>query len=360
MASLLVFQSCEKDELDPIVEDKNIVPESFMVEIPSSISSRSSVTTLKNLKIDNIQGDEVYEHLRNFVAVGESAAEIIQGIMTVIAQHNLNRPIEFTFISDDDNRSKHLIIVENATFEGKQWQYKMTITDVDEGSEDGNNIALQIFWSRNPIVGIALLNPYNIDRVNNSIDIKDVMYRLDYSEANDMGYEKYMIVTLVNLPLGDPETDIYRVSNLKMFVGKNGDVIDLYGNTEHPNAYFFNEDTGFDWAFVASASTSMNIAVAEVGLPPMYLDSSDRNTLLVEYSIKNVFEQQILSVWPGVSQEVLDAYLVNLTPPAFFSSDGFIQGGTPPSNNYNSLVGNILLLTPYNPKYINELVILFD
>jgi len=332
------------------------MPERFKVDIPSSISS---AYVYKDSNIDTLQGNDIYEHLRTFIHVGEGAADIVGDIILVIALHNLSQPMEFTFTSDDDGRLKHVEIVENAPFEGYTWQYKMTITDEGPATTEDENIALQIFWDKNPIKGIALLNPYNIDRNTDPV-FAETMYRIDYSEAGELGYSHHMIVTIDGLPLPEPLEDPYAISTMKMFVGKNGDVVSVFGNTEHPNATFFTGEVGFDWAFTAAGKDSEDIGVAEVGLPSNTLDSDDRYTLLVENSIRNVFEEQIYAVWPWIDPETVEAYLYNTEAPGFFDHDGFVQGGSAPSQNYNELLNIIAGLTPYNPLDINQLEIEFD
>ena len=355
-AAGLFFQSCQKDELDPVQKPESILPERFKVDIPSSLSSP---VTYKSTNIDTLQGDAIYGHLTNFIHIGEHAADLVSDIILTIALHNMSQPMELTFISDDDGRPKHLVISENATFEGALWQYKMTVTDVGTSIDLSTSIALQIFWNKNPIKGIAILNPYNINR-NLDPAIASAMYRIDYSEGGEFGYSHHMIVTLAGPPMANPQFEPYSISTLKMFVGRNGDVVSIYGNSEHPNAQFFNGDTGFDWAFTAAGKTYENIGVAEVGLPPVTLDSESRYVLLVEHSIKNVFTDQILDILPWIDPETLNAYLYNTDAPGFFSQGGFVQGGTAPGPQYNSLLNIIAGLTPYNPLEINQLTIVFD
>jgi hypothetical protein len=356
LATVIFFQSCEKNELDTISDPDNIIPERFKIDIPSSISS--NVRT-KSANIDTLKGNDVYEHLRNFIRIGEHAADVVNDIMGVIKKYNLSQPLQFSFTSDDDERPKYVSIVENAAFEGQTWEYKMTITDEGTDTAVSNSIALQVFWNKKPIRGIAILNPYNIDRRTDAT-YAEVMYRVDYSEAGELAFERHMIVALTGFPLGDPVIEPYSVSNLKMFVGKNGDVISVYGNSEHPNARFITDETGFNWAFTAASKESENISVAEVGLPPIKLDTDNRYVLLVDHSIKKVFQNQILSQWPWFPQEVLNTYLYNLQAPGFFDKNGFVQGGKTPSSNYNALLNIVAGLTPYNPKTINQLNIVFD
>ncbi|MCB0806433.1 MAG: hypothetical protein KDC05_11595 [Bacteroidales bacterium] len=356
LTTSLFFFSCQKNELEETKQPENIMPERFKVDIPNSISSAGSY---KSSQIDTLQGNDIYEHLRNFIAIGEAAADITGDIILTIALHNLSQPMEFSFTGDDDGRLKHVAIIAGASFEGEDWQYKMTITDEGPDENISDNKAIQVFWNKNPIKGIAILNPYNIDR-NTDPDFAETIYRIDYSEAGDMGYEHHMIVAIDGLPMEDPITDPYGISTLKMFVGKNGDVVSVYGNSEHPNATFFSGDVGFDWAFVAAGKKSTDIGVAEVGLPSNTLNSDDRYTLLVENSIHNVFEDQIYAIWPWIDPETVEAYLYNTEAPGFFDHNGFVQGGTAPSPAYNSLLSVIAGLAPYNPLEVHELELSFN
>ncbi len=360
LAILFVFASCQKENNN---DDKNIVPTSFKVDIPSSISDVP--TTQKSAQGDTMSGGEIYEHLRTFINIGEGAADIVQAIMTAIGQHGLNKAMELSFEGEDDGKTKNLVVVENSTFDGVEWEYQLTMTDADsEGNADGG-IGMQIFWNSDPVKGIALLKPTNL----NTLDTDPwtvATFRIDYSEAGEMGYEKHMIVSIVDLPTGDATLEPYAVNTLKMFVGKNGDIVDVYGNSNHPNATFFNqEDQGFNWAFVASGDDVLNIAVAEVGLPMSNLDATTRNILLGDYSIFNVFSKYI-SDWyfnetngETIPQDILDDYLQNMQAPGFFSSGGFVVAEIAPNNQYSQLEENIKALTPYNPSSINSLTISF-
>jgi hypothetical protein len=351
---LLIFQSCQKNEIDPVEDNKNIMPERFTVDIPSSISSYSYY---KDSNVDTLQGNDIYNHLRTFIYVGEGAADIVGDIILAIGLYNLSQPMSFSFTSEDDGRLKQVDIIENASFENYTWQYKMTLTDA--GQDINENTAMQIFWDKNPIKGVAILNPYNIDRNTDPIFL-ETMYRIDYSEAAEFGYTHHMIVTIDGLPLENPLTQPYSMSTMKMFVGKNGDNVSVFGNSEHPNATFFTGETGFDWAFTAAGKNSTDIGVAEVGLPSNTLNSSSRHELLVENSIKNVFTEQIYAVWPWIDSTTVNAYLYNTEAPGFFNHYGFVQGGTAPGPEYYPLMEIIADLTPFNPAEINQLVIEFD
>jgi len=144
-----------------------------------------------------------------------------------------------------------------------------------------------------------------------------------------------------------------------MFVGKKGDVVDVYGNSNHPNAILFSGTPGFNWAFVASGNDPKDIAVAEVGLPPSSLNSAERNVLLKEYSITNVFTHEINAVWPGINPSLLGAYLKNTAAPGYFGKKGFLSGGVSPGTDWDALTSRLTNLKPYNPKEISNLTIAF-
>ncbi|MCD4735669.1 MAG: hypothetical protein K8R53_06465, partial [Bacteroidales bacterium] len=157
----------------------------------------------------------------------------------------------------------------------------------------------------------------------------------------------------------EPVVDPYSAKTVKMFVGKTGDYISVYGNSEHPNAQFFTNEVGFDWAFTASSHEIKNIAVAEVGLPPNTLSSYSRQVILEEYSIKNVFTEQIYELWPWIDTTTVQSYLYHTEAPGYFDYAGFVQGGLAPADEYAPLENIVLGLTPYNPKEIYLLEIAF-
>ena len=153
----LVFTSCKKDEVVP--EDSNIVPESFTVEIPAALKS----TTAKSTAGDELNGNAIYHHLTNFIAVGDEAAKIIGSIIGHIHTYNLSQAMSFTYQSKEDGRAKNVVITENSEFEGAVWQYQMNITDADSESNADGGLGIQIFWNKSPVKGIAILKPINIE-----------------------------------------------------------------------------------------------------------------------------------------------------------------------------------------------------
>ncbi len=355
-----VFTSCEKGDIEPI-EQKNILPENFRVEIPASLMS-DATKSLKNTKSGELKGNEIYEHLTTFISVGNEAAKIVSDIITAIPLYNLSQAQEFDFEGDDDGRIKHVIVVENSSFEGKVWQYQLTITDkLSEGNEDGG-MGIQIFWDKDPIDGIAILKPYNINR--NEIPLfAQSIFRIDYSETST-NYEQEMTVYVAGLQTDLIWQDKYAMETMKMNVGKNGNLIEVYGNSNHPNANFYTTNTGFNWSFVAAGSNVSEIGVAEVGLPSSDLNTTDRTVILKDNSLKDVLSAEVtayfVSEW-GLTptQQQLDEYLGDAEAPGYFNNAGFVQGGTSPGAEYDVFETAINGLTPYNPVEVSNLTIAF-
>ena len=354
-AGALFFTSCQKEE-GPQPQNDDILPAKFKVDIPSALSYQSS--TLKSAAVDTVKGNEVYGHLGTFINVGESAADIVGEIIQSIRIYKINRPMTFSFESDDDGRVKNAEVLAGISFDGVQWEFELTMTDAEsEMNEDGGK-ALQIFWNRSPMKGIAIMKPFNINR-DQERDNPDAIYRVDYSEAGEHGYDAEMLVYISGLTVADPLEDPFSMSALKMFVGKKGNVVDVYGNSDHPNAILIAGNAGFDWAFVASGDNNTDLGMAEVGLPPTNLDQPSRNILLGYYSIKNVLTREIYSVWPDIDEQSVESFLYNASAPGYFDNGGFVTGGTAPFTGYERLEPRLQYLSPYNPKEITNLNIQF-
>jgi len=354
----LLFLSCEENPEVQIQEE--ILPETFKVEIPQSISNDNVPINGRSASFagDTLSGEDIYHGLNTFIHVGENASRIVENLIKSIRRFHINKPFFLTFQSDDDNRFKNLEVLKDVEFEGKIWEFILTITDADSEGNDDGGIALQLFWNRRPVQGIAIFKPFNNDRVHDG-NAGVAMFRIDYSKAGELGYDEHMIVGISSLSLANPNDDPFSVRTLRMFVGKDGDEIDLFGNSHHPNARFISDAKGFNWAFVAAGNERIDIAVAEVGLPPSNLDEDDREILLGEFSIKNVFTKQIMNHFPNINPERLEAYLINTEAPGFFDNQGFINGGTSPGPQWDPLVERIQLLAPFNPLETSTLQIKF-
>jgi len=355
----VTFIACETNpEVEP---QADILPTEFGIDIPSSISNQGAIAgrLAGRVSEDVLQGNDIYQHLELFIHVGDGASHIVGNIINSIRKHNIDRILTLSYESDDDGRVKNLVVVKSPEYEGVVYEFGLTITDAaSEGNEDGG-YAMQIFWDRSPVKGVAIMKPFNIDRLHDA-DAGEGVIKIEYDSESNMGYDAHMIVSIANLTLEDPADDPYSMRTMKMFVGKTGNVIDVLGNSNHPNAKFFTDDTGFNWAFVAAGYDDKNLAVAEVGLPPSNLDESNREVLLGTYSIKNVFTEQIYTAYPNIEQDLVDLYLFHTEAPGYFTDEGFVAGGTPPAGLWEELEQRIEDLAPYNPFEVTNLQIDFQ
>lgn len=361
IALMFLVSSC--DQNPDITPQQDLLPESFRVAIPSSISNSAYAEGGRlsgRTKDDTLQGNDIYENLGTFIAIGDGAAEIVEDIIIGLKKHRIDRVLSLSFISDDDNRVKNLVVESDVEYEGKSWEYMLTVTDADSEVNSDGGKAMQIFWNKQrPIMGIAIIKLYNINRSENP-DAGDATVRINYSEESTLGYDAEMEVLISGIPLPNPLDEPFAINNLHMFAGRKGDAVDVFGNSNHPNAILFAGNTGFNWAFVASGSNTDNIGVAEVGLPPSDLDESDREVLLKDYSIKNVFTNEINEVWPGLDPELLATYLQNTSAPGYFSEKvGFIAGGESPGPEWDEFAARLNNLSPYNPVETSNLMVTF-
>ena len=359
LIAALFFTACENTFNGPNLDDENsILPDQLSVDIPAALLDDAS--SLKGAPVvDTLKGREIYGHLRFFIHTGDFAGRIVKHIIYGIRRYNIDQVKTVTYESEDDGRIKNLVVVESPEFNGRTWEYGLTITDAEsEGEADGGK-AMQIFWNRSPKEGISIIKPYNLDR-NTKEEMGNAMFRIDYSGAGELGYDHHMIVSIADLPAIDPLLAPFAMDGMKMFVGKKGDYVDVYGNSSHPNAKFLTEKVGYNWAFVASGSEVEDAAVAELGLPLSTLDAEGSAILLEEYSIYNVLYTEVKTIWPHASDEILEAWLTNTEAPGFFNKNGFIQGGEAPGDEFLPLMERISGLSPYNPKAIANLEIMFN
>jgi hypothetical protein len=371
----LFFSACEMENLKPGDSEFGILPERFSVDIPNSMSNTNfKSTSFKSTESDTVNGNIIYWHLNTFIAVGEGAGKMVEAVMWAIHFYHIEDVLYLSYTSDDDKRVKNLEVVKDSEFRGRTWQYQLTITDAEsEGNPDGG-IGMQVFWSKNPIEGIALFKPYNIDRREHN-KAENAMFSIEYSEKGNDQYETYMIVEIAGLPLPDANDEPFAMETLKMFVGKNGERVDVYGNSNHPNAFFNRNDSeavGFNWAFVASGDENKDIAVAEVGLPASSADITGREEILEDNSMKEVLTREMthfvvdefakagITLIPSEISVYIAPYLRNADAPGYFDADGFVQGGVAPDAEYAEMEEAIMKLVPYNPWEISNLEISFS
>ena len=179
----------------------------------------------------------------------------------------------------------------------------------------------------------------------------DAMYKIEFGEDNE-DYDNYMLISITGLD----STEQNYAKNLKMFVGKLGDIVTVYGNSFHPGVEMTSTGNGINWAFVAQADAVQNIGVAEICLPDALCTTS--SNILNDYSIYNVLQNAL--TYAGVTDSTtISAYLFNATAPGYFGETGFVASGTEniPSTEFNIL--DISTMQPFAPIDVYNLSIEF-
>ncbi|MBL4715590.1 MAG: hypothetical protein JKX95_03065 [Bacteroidia bacterium] len=353
IAIVLMFYACGKDDdNNNSTNVSNILITTMSVDIPDAISGASNGKTSGTN--ESLEGNEIYEHMRFFVNVGESAAEIVDNIITAINKNNLSGPAEFTFTADD-GRTKIVTIVANEFYDGENWEFFLEMLDQDSSK------ALQVFWDTSTVKGIAILDPDKIDITNT--DNPDLMGKVEYSEV-ESGYDKRMIVTLSGLTVTEG-TDL---DNMKMFVGKSGDVLDVYANSNHPNVQLVdtNYTGGRNWAFRAHAHSTDDIGVAEVGLPPS--STSTNVDILSDFSIDKVLSEELHNMYDGTQDSAyvdsaITEFVKYAKPPGYFigAQGGYVSNGDsiPSHTGFTTDFLDLSTLSPYVPVTIRDQAVTF-
>jgi hypothetical protein len=348
---VILFYSCKKNDPAPSTADNNIVPKQFSIPLPSSLASASAsngrIEGTYTAENDTVYGQNFYGLLRGYIWFGAFSAATVEGIMKAIGDYKLSQATNISFISNDDHRIKNLIVIETATFESVMYKYKLTIKD-----SLTHKIGLQIFWNTSPVSGVAILKPYDLNKTTAAKD-SSVVYRVDYTEVASDKYDKTMLVQASGVATtgGDLNT-------IKMFVGSKGDVLSVYGNSNHPNVADLSLG-GINFAFRAKANKTHNVSSAEVALPPNTLIGI--TTLYTDYSFKNVFIAAVKKVYPTISSNDIAKYIKNAEAPAFFKSGGFVSAGTSPTADGTLFddVKDLSGLEPYVPNDIKNLSVEF-
>ena len=338
--AVTLLVSCSDDEE---VRSAIDIPSTFSVDIPTPISSNTGSLSGRTSGDGDgvIEGNEIYESVRHFIYLGEQSAEIIEFTLFIAVALENENVRSFTFIGDDDQREKRLEITENVTREGVNYQYEMTMVDTE--NEDK---ALQLLWNTDPAVsGVAIMQPYNLDRTDTEVD-QNAFFRIDYTEDHS-DYDAAMTVSIS----GATVVENGDIDNLKMFVGKRGDIVEVMGNSNHPNVTIIDNNFtgGRNYAFVGRGDESNDLGVVKLALPPSNTPTDD---VLVDFSVFSVLEAEIQSA--GVSDQVIiDAILVEALSPAYFNNNGFITSG--PDNKPMDFSDEFVDLTGMNPFVPNDI-----
>jgi hypothetical protein len=263
-------------------------------------------------------GADLYQHLRTLVYVAEYSADLVNTALRTLHMYEISGPTTFTYISDDDNRIKSVIVREKIPFENETWDYELAVSDETEGK------AFVIYWNRNPRRAIAFMFRKAFDF--NVIFMRNTLIRLDYSES-DAVFDRTMMVRLVGLD----STSVHYMSKLKMFAGQAGDVVRFYGNTIHPSAYIVDASHtgGRAWCFKGRNDVVQDIAVALCALPVISLSNNEMPILWTDYTMEKVLEAEITDAYVDIAPATLETYVKEARGAAYFiGRQGFVGNDT--------------------------------
>lgn len=327
------------------------IPSQFSVDIPESISENAGGLSGRTSGDGDgiIEGNEIYESLRHFIHLGEESAEILELTLKVGAVLEANNIRSYTFVGDDDSREKRIDIAENVTRGGVSYAYEMIMVDTEN-----NDQAVQLLWNTNPVVGVGILKPFNIDRTDQDVD-QNAFLRIDYSEQDD-NYDATMTISIA----GVEPVDNGDIDNLKMFVGKKGDIVEVRGNSNHPNVEIIdpNFTGGRNYAFVGRGDESTDLGVVNLWLPASSVTTNNFEAG-DQYSVFKVLEAEINAV-TNLTQDQIQSILAEANSPAYFNNDGFITSGADnkPASFSDTFV-DLSGMKPFVPNDIKNLEIDF-
>ena len=353
------LSSCSEDE---VTATGVVIPDRFSVDIPSAISNSASAGLNARVSGDGdgvIEGEEIYAALPYFIRLGEASAQIVELTLVIAAVLEVSNLDTYTYTDEEDGREKRIDLVENVTRGGVNYEFEMTVTDVED-----EDLALQLLWnSSGGIEGIGILKPYLINRLESGND-PDALYRIDYSET-DPDYEATMLVSLAGIELDEDgngtidEDEKGNIDNLKMFVGKNGDVVEIRGNSSHPQVTIIDPSYtgGRNYAFVGRGNEATNLGVVELALPPSNVTTED---VLDTYSVYNVLDEEIDLVFDRqLDQSIIDAILAEAGAPAYFNANGFISAGETLPDGFTAEFADLSTMNPFAPSEVSSLSLTF-
>jgi len=349
------LSSCGEEDL---VDTELQIPSKFSVDIPSAISSSTATGLGSRIAVDDdgvIEGEDIYAALPYFIRLGEASAEIIELTLVIAAVLEVANVDTYTYVDEEDGRSKRIDLVENVTRGGATYEYELIVTDIEE-----DDLALQLLWNSSAgVEGVGILKPYNINRLESGND-SDAFYRIDYSEV-DPDYEATMLVSLSGISLDEDgngtvdESERGNIDNLKMFVGRNGDVVEIRGNSNHPQVTIIDPEYtgGRNYAFVGRGNDVTNIGVVELALPPSSVSTED---VLDTYSVFNVLNEEIDIVFDRqLDQSIIDAVLAEAGAPAYFNESGFISAGEALPDGFSADFSDLSSMRPFAPAEVSAL-----
>ena len=356
-----IFSSC-KDNDTITVPLTGVIPGNVIIDIPEALSKTDSMNLVKNDSATLINGTKIYENLRNYIYIGEASSLMMQNTLNKVSELNIKQTMNTSYLSTKDNRIKNVSVHEQVSYSDSRsvWDFELIISD-------NGNKALEIVWNLSPLKGIVTMQPHYLNLNNLDLD-NETMYKITFNSAGNDMYEETVEIEIAGLPVN--EVHSLNPDNLKMFVGKNADTIDVYGNSNHPNAVLYDSTNtyGLNWMFIARADQDLNIGVAKIALP--YANEFDTTDVWTEYAMDVVISKDAHKYWdPRVGDfgqpyvdSIIGVYMQNTNSPAYYDTTGFVSCGKDSIPDHSIYTDDFLNLPgagTYIPNDIKELTIKF-
>src|SRR5687767_3665940 len=88
LATSLILTSCESNP--EVTSEQDLLPKTFRVEIPASISTASSSGRKSSgrMHADSLKGNDIYRHLGTFIAIADGSAKLVEAFIEGIRKHH--------------------------------------------------------------------------------------------------------------------------------------------------------------------------------------------------------------------------------------------------------------------------------
>ncbi|BDD11374.1 hypothetical protein FUAX_38060 [Fulvitalea axinellae] len=347
------FTACQDNGADDAVKDlEKGIPKKVMMDLPRTVSHTAKMEelsrrTFRGASVSNpfekVNGRIMSQHLREIIGEGDRAGNITKELLAMMSNYKKNGKDSFEYKGKYDNRTKRGVLKKKVSFEGKTWDYELTVTD---GGTD--KLAVRMLWNGNPTKkALVLIKPFNLDQKAYK-SVPKALYRIDYDTKKTAVADETMTVSLTGWIAS------YRLSTdkLKFTVTRKGDIFEFFGNSNSPNMWIVKQaNKGKNYAFAIRCNAKTKIAVAKLGLAPQNLD--ENKDLLSAYSLYNVYKKELdAKKYPQVEK-----YLAGMKGASYYKGYTFHSSGDKRPEGFSAQFVDISKLTPFKPKTISDLKI---
>ncbi|MEA1896804.1 MAG: hypothetical protein U9N53_03985 [Bacteroidota bacterium] len=344
IASILA-SSCSKKKKGDIVPDDMNINLSDAISIPD-LEKKGFI-----FEDTIVSGRDLYQKLRTLIYYGDNAGTILNSYLSILDQYEITGPTIFSFINDQDGRTKNVVVTDHADFFNETWDYFMFVTD---GFDEG---ALALYWNVNPRKAIAIFRPKALNL--NSTFLRNAWVWIEYNES-DQFFDRTTLIQIT----GMDTTSVNYMSKLKLFIGQKGDVAHIYGNTIHPTAYLVDPEhtDGRSWAFKAKNNIKLDIAVAKCALPTTIMTLDEMPVIWTTYTMDEVLRAEIEAVYTEATPAQVDFYVNNAIGLAYFIGPaGFVSNNldVPEDPGFTNDFLNLTGLEPWTPIDVYNMIISF-